>query len=284
MHGDIEQEISSLQVVYDNLDAGLSSLAYEDFDYDKDISSLSVYQDGIVSSLEYFEAENTGQYIYDISSLQVETGFIGDAISSLSYEDQLNDNEMAVLSGKMHDLAEDINILKSYWDNHKPSSRVRQLAQRIYDEEIGFETGDARTTEISLIGDWLEGHLGELNALIFTSFSGYDPQGFNLEEQAILRELYLAEYNRKAHRRVLRGIDGSNGAPDFQVIKEGDSMIQKSNKNVTAKSYREAYLDSQQRVKDLVHAYNLYGAKPSQVVGDDAPVSGQNSSIDRYYN
>ncbi|NDG54029.1 MAG: hypothetical protein EBY39_13575, partial [Flavobacteriia bacterium] len=85
-------------------------------------------------------------------------------------------------------------------------------------------------------------------------------------------------------QRVLRGIDGSNGAPDFQVIKEGDSMIQKSNKNVTAKSYREAYLDSQQRVKDLVHAYNLYGAKPSQVVGDDAPVSGQNSSIDRYYN
>ena len=63
MHGDIEQEISSLQVVYDNLDAGLSSLAYEDFDYDQDISSLSVYQDGIVSSLEYFEAENTGQYI-----------------------------------------------------------------------------------------------------------------------------------------------------------------------------------------------------------------------------
>jgi hypothetical protein len=284
MHGDIEQEISSLQVVYDNLDAGLSSLAYEDFDYDTDISSLSVYQDGIVSSLEYFEAENTGQYINDISSLQVETGFIGDAISSLSYEDELNDNEMAVLSGKMHDLAEDINILKSYWNNHKPSSKVRQLAQRVYDEEIGFETGDARTTEISLIGDWLEGHLGELNSLIFTSFSGYDPQGFNLEEQAILRELYLSEYNRKAHRRVLRGIDGSNGAPDFQVIKEGDSMIQKSNKNVTAKSYRDAYVDSQERVKSLVHSYNLYGAKPSQVAGADAPVSGQNDGLYTYYN
>jgi hypothetical protein len=157
------------------------------------------------------------------------------------------------------------------------------LATKIYDEEIGFETGNARIAEVGLIANWLEGHLGELNNLIFTSFSGYNPSGFNLEEQSIIRELYLSEYNRKAHRRVLRGIDGTNGSPDFQVIREGDSMIQRSNKNVTAKSYREAYLDSQERVKDLVYAYNLYGAKPSQVYGADAPATGQNPSLDGYY-
>ena len=48
--------------------------------------------------------------------------------------------------------------------------------------------------------------------------------------------------------------------------------------------YRDAYLDSQERVKDLVYAYNLYGAKPNQVAGDDAPASGQNPSLDGYYN
>ena len=135
-----------------------------------------------------------------------------------------------------------------------------------------------------MLANWLEGHLGELNNLIYTQFSGYNPEGFNLEEQAIIRELYLSEYNRKAHRRVLRGIDGSDGSEDFQMIREGDSMIQKSNKNITAKSYREAYLDSQERIKSLVYAYNLYGARPNQVSGGDAPASGQSPSVDAYYN
>tara|TARA_R110001592_G_scaffold252287_3_gene515008 strand:- start:1281 stop:2075 length:795 start_codon:yes stop_codon:yes gene_type:complete len=164
-------------------------------------------------------------------------------------------------------------------------TQLGALATKIYDEEIGFYTsGDPRTNEIGLITNWLEGHLGELNNLIFTSFSGYDPAGFNLEEQSIVRELYLSEYNRKSHRRVLRGIDGSSGgSSDFQVIREGDSMIQKSNKNVTARSYREAYQDSQERVKDLVYAYNLYGARPNQVYGADAPATGENSNLGGYY-
>ena len=62
-----------------------------------------------------------------------------------------------------------------------------------------------------------------------------------------------------------------------------NSMIQKSNKNVTARNYREAYLDSQERVKTLVYAYNLYGAKPNQVYGADAPSTGQNPALDGYY-
>lgn len=160
-----------------------------------------------------------------------------------------------------------------------PGTSIGKLAVDIYDQEIGFhEHGNARTTEINLVSGWLEGHLGELNNLIFTSFSGENPEGFQLEEQSILREMYISEYNRKAHRRVLRGIDGSDGSPDFQVIKEGDSMIQKSNKNVTAKSYHDAYLASQERMKELVYAYNLYGAKPNQVFGDDAPATGQAGS------
>jgi len=153
-----------------------------------------------------------------------------------------------------------------------PDTNLGSLALNIYDQELGFEDhGEHRVREVGLISGWLEGHLGELNNLIYTQFSGSNPSGLNLEEQAILREMYISQYNRKSHRTVLRGIDGTNGGSDFQVIKEGDSMIQKSNKTVIAKSYQEAYLASQERLKDLVYAYNLYGAKPNQVAGDDAP-------------
>ena len=165
-----------------------------------------------------------------------------------------------------------------------PDTNLGKLAIEIYDQEIGFhDHGESRNKEILLISGWLEGHLGELNNLIYTSFSGENPDTLNLEEQAILREMYLSEYNRKAHRRVLRGIDGSDGSPDFRMIKEGDSVIQRSDKNATAKNYHQAYLASQERVKDLVTAYNIYGAKPNQVSGKDALVSGLNPEIDGYY-
>ena len=165
-----------------------------------------------------------------------------------------------------------------------PDTNLGKLAVDIYDQEIGFqEHGESRNKEIGLISGWLEGHLGELNNLIFTSFSGQNPSSFGLEEQAIIREMYLSEYNRKAHRRVLRGIDGSDGSPDFRMIKEGDSVIQRSDKNATAKNYHQAYLASQERVKELVHAYNLYGAKPNQVHGKDASTTGMHPEIDAYY-
>ena len=162
-------------------------------------------------------------------------------------------------------------------------TKMGVLATQIYDQEIGFYTSGAeRTIEIGLIANWLKGHLGELNTLIFTCLSGYNPENFNLEEQAIIREMYLSEYNRKAHRRVLRGIDGSDGSPDFRMIKEGDSVIQRSDKNATAKNYHEAYLASQERVKELVYAYNIYGSKPNQVAGGDAP-NDNNTTLNNYY-
>lgn len=165
-----------------------------------------------------------------------------------------------------------------------PETNLGKLAVDIYDQEIGFhEHGEQRNREITLISGWLEGHLGELNNLIYTSFSGENPEALNLEEQAILREMYLSEFNRKAHRRVLRGIDGTDGSPDFKMIKEGDSVIQRSDKNITAKSYHAAYVSSQERVKDLVTAYNIYGAKPNQVVGKDSPQTGRYPGLDGYY-
>ena len=224
--------------------------------------------------------DTTSEIVPYILSNVSTSGFYINFGSPLSNDDyDLNVSAQVIGSHSIGDAAD------SFVPGQYNGTQLGVLATKIYDEEIGFHTsGSARTTEIGLIANWLEGHLGELNNLIFTSFSGYSPNGFNLEEQSIILELYLSEYNRKAHRRVLRGIDGSDGSPDFQVIREGDSMIQKSNKNVTAKSYREAYLDSQERVKNLVYAYNLYGAKPSQVYGADAPDTTQNTGINGYYN
>ena len=224
--------------------------------------------------------DTTSEIVPYILSNVSTSGFYINFGSPLSNEDyDLNVSAQVIGSHSIGDAAD------AFVPGQHNGTQLGVLATKIYDEEIGFHTsGIERTREIGLIANWVEGHLGELNNLIFTSFSGYDPEGFNLEEQSIIRELYLSEYNRKAHRRVLRGIDGSDGSPDFQVIREGDSMIQKSNKNVTAKSYREAYLDSQARVKELVYAYNLYGAKPNQVYGADAPSTGQNPSLDGYYN
>ena len=231
----------------------------------------------VTASLQNDEISEIVPYI--LSNVST-SGFYINFGSPLSNEDyNLNVSAQVIGSHSIGDAAD------SFVPGEYNGTQLGVLATQIYDQEIGFHTsGSARTTEIGLLANWLEGHLGELNNLIYTSFSGYNPEGFNLEEQSIMRELYLSEYNRKAHRRVLRGIDGSDGSPDFQVIREGDSMIQKSNKNVTAKSYREAYLDSQARVKELVYAYNLYGAKPSQVYGADAPSTGQNPSLDAYYN
>lgn len=162
-----------------------------------------------------------------------------------------------------------------------PDTNLGKLAVSIYDQDIGEEAhGEARNKEIGLISGWLEGHLGELNNLIYTSFSGNNPEGLNLEEQSIMREMYISDYNRKAQRKVLNG--SANGS-DFLVIKEGDSMIQKPNQNLIAKSFQDAYDSSQDRLKDLVYSYNLYGAKPNQVYGADATSTGQSPSLDSYY-
>jgi hypothetical protein len=153
-----------------------------------------------------------------------------------------------------------------------PDTNLGKLAVNIYDQELGFhDHGQTRNTEITLLSGWLEGHLGELNALIFSSFSGDNPSGLMLEEQAILREMYLSEYNRKAERNALRKMDGDGSTAGWIMIQEGDSVIKKPN-IPTPKFYHEAYKVSQEKLKELVYAYNLYGAKPKQVVGDDAPV------------
>jgi len=155
-----------------------------------------------------------------------------------------------------------------------------ELAIKIYDEEIGFyEHGTSgRITEINRVSGWLEGHLGEVNNLIFTSFSGDSPENFMLEEQSIIREMFISEYNRKAERAALRKMDGDGESIDWASIQEGDSVIKRRHTS-TPKFYHQAYLASQERMKDLIYAYNLYQAMPRQAVGKDSPESPSTTGI-----
>ena len=278
----LDTDVSSLASQDVELESDISSLAANPLSANTEISSLAAKDAELESGLSGL-AENPLSGSVEISSLAAKDISLDTDVSSLAASPALDQTEISSLSKAVEDLSDLFASIGLENPVSYNGTDLGVLATKIYDEELGFHTGQERTTEIGLISNWLEGHLGELNTLIFTSFSGYNPQGFNLEEQAILREMYLTEYNRKAHRNVLRGIAGIDGASDFQVIREGDSMIQKPNKNVAAKSIYDAFTASQSKVKDLVYAYNLYGAKPSQVVGRDAPTTGSNPSLDNYY-
>ena len=278
----LDTDVSSLSAQDVQLETDISSLAANPLSANTEISSLAAKDTQLENDLSGL-AINPLSGSVEISSLAAKDISLDTDVSSLAASPALDTSEISSLSKAVEDLS---NLVASIGLENPVSyngTDLGVLATKIYDEELGFHTGQERTTEIGLISNWLEGHLGELNTLIFTSFSGYNPENFNLEEQAILREMYLAEYNRKAHRNVLRGIVGTDSSSDFQVIREGDSMIQKPNKNIAAKSLYDSYQSSQNKVKDLVYAYNLYGAKPSQVVGGDAPTTGSNPSLDGYY-
>ena len=158
-----------------------------------------------------------------------------------------------------------------------PETNIGQLAVNIYDNEIAYDapSGALRDTEVKLISGWLQGHLGELNTRIFTSFSGENPEGFNLEEQAILREMYMSEYYRRKQRIELDSMSTSSiDAADWVMIQEGDSVIKKQTKQSSTsflRVYQENFKMSMERIDELVYAYNLYGANPKQVAGKDAP-------------
>jgi uncharacterized protein YnzC (UPF0291/DUF896 family) len=164
-------------------------------------------------------------------------------------------------------------------------STLSSLSEQIYDTEFYFRSDlidsrysspeQARAAEVILIQDWLDAHLGEMNILLNTSFtsSSGDVTGLEIEEQNILREMYMYNYYRKQSRNLLRSIDGTTLIDiDFQTIREGDSVITRAvnSKQEVVKNYRMLMLQAQDNLDKLVHKYNMYRAKPSQVTGDDA--------------
>jgi len=145
---------------------------------------------------------------------------------------------------------------------------VHDLADEIFGNEFEYDSGYAQFYYIS---GWLASNVGLLNTKIYSQYSvqnsNFEPTGlFQQEERSIYKQMYLYEFYTKKTRQVLRGVDSS---VDFVTLREGDTMITRTNKNELAKTYRGLANDAREEMERLVSSYNIYQAAPVQVAGED---------------
>ena len=77
------------------------------------------------------------------------------------------------------------------------------------------------------------------------------------DEENIYSTLYEIHYYEKAARDSLRGFTYGSDT-DWLTIKEGDTTIQRQNKNSVAKTFRDLKVDATDRLNDVVGKYNTY--------------------------
>lgn len=142
-------------------------------------------------------------------------------------------------------------------------SQLTDLAYSIFETEFDADTNLAN---VSSIEGWFVENLGLLNTLIYSSFSGEDPN-LGLEEKAIYKQLYLYNYYTRQARNVLRGITSTNSSDNIIMVADEGNRIQFTNKNEVSKTYRDLAKDTKQQLDSLVAKYNIYAAKPLQVGG-----------------
>jgi hypothetical protein len=141
-------------------------------------------------------------------------------------------------------------------------SNIGTLATSIFENEF-----DSTGVTLASISGWLENNIGELNNLLYTSFSGVggDVSGLNLEEQNIYQEMFLHHYYKKQTRDALRGItDNTN---NITSVRDGEQTISFVNRNEVSKVYKGLAQDAYNRLQDLIYSYNSYQASPRQVGG-----------------
>jgi hypothetical protein len=141
------------------------------------------------------------------------------------------------------------------------------LAHEIFSVEFGSDSSLATFSQIS---GWFSTNLGLLNSLIYTNFSGENPD-LGIEEKAIFKELYLSNFYTKQARNALRGIlASSNNGDNILSVSDGDNSITFVNRNEVSKVYRGLATDSQAKLKDLIYSYSSYKAQPRQLGGIEA--------------
>lgn len=141
-------------------------------------------------------------------------------------------------------------------------SELGLIATEVIEDEFPYLTGTDRSVAISNASGWFENNIGKLNNLIYSSYSGVDP-GLCLEERSIYKAIYLSDYFRSKAGAVLKNMDSD--VLQWISLSEGDSTIRLQNKNEVSKSYVSMSKEYKQEAKDLVWAYNLYGAYPRSV-------------------
>lgn len=172
-------------------------------------------------------------------------------------------------------------------------NQIGQLASGLLEYEFDYITGASnRSSELTTISGSLSGKLGELNVVLNQSFTFTGDDGnpyprLGQEEGDILQLIYMRDYNSKQAQKLLRGIydanvDDSivNANGDWIELSEGDTTIRRSPTALanspsarmsTSKEFKEMAKEADAQIKDLVYRYNMYGAEPVQVAGNDAP-------------
>jgi hypothetical protein len=154
------------------------------------------------------------------------------------------------------------------------------LATEIVTYDFPNDTG---SYNVGFVSGWLETNVGELNGLIHEEFS-VDSTGAILMhgtgladvEKNIFSTLYEIWYYQKSARESLRSFTYSDSV-DWVTIKEGDTTIQRQNKNSVAKTYKDLGEQAQEALDSLLFQYNYQKSSPVQVAGTDGTfnLSGQ---------
>jgi hypothetical protein len=148
---------------------------------------------------------------------------------------------------------------------------------------------------IAKISAWFldNANVGKLNNLIGTQISGvaYKDQygvvtGYDLvpnpsnDQLAIYKMMFDFEYFKNQARFATSSslVEGE----DWVTLGEGDSRVQRINKNEIAKNYRALARDIKQDLDKAVKMYLKYNSIPDQIVGDDT--EGISNYIIQEYN
>mgnify|MGYP001194817648 FL=1 len=142
---------------------------------------------------------------------------------------------------------------------------------------------DTGSYNMSFVSGWLETNIGELNGYIHEEFEvdstgaiRMDGTGLAPVEINIFGTLYELWYYSKSARESLRSFTYSDSV-DWVTIKEGDTTLQRQNKNSVAKTYKDLAEETSNRLDDLIFQYNYQKSSPLQVAGTDGTynLSGQ---------
>ena len=144
------------------------------------------------------------------------------------------------------------------------------------------ELDEPENFSIAKISAWFldNANVGKLNNLIGTQISGvaykdthgvvtgYDlsPNPSN-DQLAIYKMMFDFEYFKNQARFATASslVEGD----DWVTLGEGDSRVQRINKNEIAKNYRALARDIKQDLDKAVKMYLKYNSVPDQIVGDD---------------
>jgi hypothetical protein len=182
-------------------------------------------------------------------------------------------------------------------------SDIDDLSEHIINVELDYVTGSAESWDAavaqraalkSTISGYLSTNVGQMNILLNTSF-GVDVSAnfcppFKLEEKAILVQIYLRDYYTKESRKSAVSIAGATTVSstsatstlggEWTSLQEGDTVIKRSASTATPAQSLEATKilkgqaqDSAEKLKQLIHSYNMYQAAPLQVAGDEAALT-----------